>query len=344
MHRTTRPPLLLLLLSSASLPCQCTLYSLQDNPSSVRPGLATGDPNSPAEPLIWSEGGPAFALASAGAVRINYRGIILYPPSARVRTFSANSGWHSVPCNVSAWALCSSDIGHVFPSVLPRMPERRAAVQVDGWTDLGCSNSVGKVLTDKGVYDVSACDVLDEGLDVLYFASRIAHRHSGTPLWKYWTMVILAIVLVRNLSYNIQDLWERTDTPSRWQAPALLSSLVLLILVLIDGDSAFVTSADQLFFWSTVGYIIIYLALHTWTRWNRPKTEEDVDEEHEGLIPEDSETTSMNQLDDTAEPVYEKPVYNIIVATLQLVAMHFYSSAQTPYNTVLFGMLACRGW
>lgn len=331
------------------LPIQTTkasLFSLQDS-QGVRPGLATGEPNSSPKPLAWWDGGPAFALASAGAVRVNYRGVILYPPTARVRNFTSSpgsgSGWHSTPCNVSAWALCSSDVGHVFPYASPRMPERRAAVQVDGWADLSCSNSEGKVLTDKGVYDVSACDVFDEGLDVLYSASRIFHRHASTPLWKYWTMVILAIVLVRNLSYNVQDLWERTGATTKEQWPALLGSMALLVLVLIDGDSAFVTSADQLFFWTTAGYILVYLAVHVWNRYGPGRVGEKPTgkEEEDDLMIEQQED---EEEEDVSRKTYEKPVYNIIVATLQLVAMHFYSSAETPYNIVLLGMLACRGW
>lgn len=41
---------------------------------------------------------------------------------------------------------------------------------------------------------------------------------------------------------------------------------------------------------------------------------------------------------------HETPVYNVIVATLLLVACRFYASAETPYNLVLIGILACRGW
>jgi hypothetical protein len=360
--------------------CHAALYSLQDS-QSTRPNLATGEQNAAPTPLTWWEGGPAFALASAGAVRINFRGVILYPPTARVRNFSSSgSGWHSTPCNVSAWALCSSDVGLVFPYTPPRMPERRAAVQVDGWADLACSNSGGKVLTQLGVYDISACDIFDEGLDVLYSDSRIAHRHASTPVWKYWTMVVLAIILVRNLSYNVQDLWEKSPggvtTKEQW--PALLSSLALLTLVLIDGDSAFVTSADQLFFWTTAGYVLIYLAVHAWNRWGpggRPwkkrngsekrrseqeqQDEEEQEEENllilldpdaaqerrnEIILMHEEEREQQQQEEERARNSYEKPVYNILVATLQLVAMHFYSSAETPYNIVLLGMLACRGW
>lgn len=336
--------------------CHGTLHALQDS-QAIRPNLATGEQNQAPKRLAWWEGGPAFALASAGAVRINFRGIILYPSNARVRDFSSpgSSAWHSVVCNVSAQALCSSDIGLVFPSIPPRMPEKRAAVQVDGWADMTCSNSEGKVLTDKGVYDISACDIFDEGLDVLYSGSRIAHRHASTPLWQYWTMVILAIILVRNLSYNLQDLWDKSRTSTKEQWPALLSSLVLLVLVLIDGDSAFVTSGDQLFFWSTTGYVLIYLVVHVWNKWGPGSSikQDDSEEEDEPqwLLPHDQPQPSYEDVEtlqeskqDGSSKSYEKPVYNILVATLQLVAMHFYSSAQTPYNIILLGMLACRGW
>ena len=86
----------------------------------------------------------------------------------------------------------------------------------------------------------------------------------------------------------------------------------MLAIVLLDGDSLFVTSADQLFYWGTIAYILVYLAMHAVNR-----------NHQEG---------------------HEVPVYNVIVATLQLTACRFYASAETPYNLVLIGILACRGW
>lgn len=306
---------------------RASLYSLQDSPS-TRPSLATGPDT--VLPLAWWDGGPAFVLASAGAVRVNYRGVVVYPPNARVR---ANvSGWHGVACNTSAWALCSSDVGQVFPYRSPRVPERRESVQVDGWNDLSCAQSEGKIVTAKGFYDVSACDIFDEGLDVLYSAGNVYHRHSPIPTWEYWALVLLAIVLVRSLSYNIQALWhdgkvQQAEHPSvtTEQWPALLASLALLILILVRGDAAYVTSADQLFFWSSAAYVLIYLAIHVSERvWKQAQEEGDDEEDEAGR--------------------FERPVYNILVATLQLVAMRFYSGAETPYNVVLLGMLACRAW
>jgi hypothetical protein len=284
-------------------PAHGGLYSLQDS----RPVLS-----SEGLPLHWWDGGPAFTLASAGAVRLNFRGLYTYPPNALVRGEQElmAAGWHGVACNASAWALCSSDVGHALPSGRPRTPERPALVETDGWEDLSCKNSLSKVLVSDGVYDLSACDVLDEGVDLLYTPGKLYHRHGEMPLWKYWLCVGLAIVLVRCLSHNVRGLWGVT-TPNhqpRKQWPALAASLVLVALAVLDGDGAYVTRADQVFFWGTIAYIGAYLGMHV-----RP----------------------THQL---------TPVFNVIVATLQLAAMRFYTAAETPYNLVLIAMLACRGW
>ena len=202
-----------------------------------------------------------------------------------------------------------------MPWSRPRVPERQESVSADGWNDLGCTNSDGKYLVSAGVYDISACDVFDERLDLLYTPGKVYHRHNTLQLWKYWALVVLAIVLVRFLSYNVQSLWDpakESDVHPQW--PALACSLAVVAIVALDGDSLLVTSADQVFFWSTMGYVLVYLAIHVCRRvW---------------LWQDD----------------YEAPVYNVIVASLQLVASRFYAAAETPYNLVLIGILACRAW
>jgi hypothetical protein len=293
----------------APLPqARAALFSLQD---ASRPGVSSGDTQ-----IGWWGGGPAFILASSGAVRLNFRGLFTYHPSSKVRPLDKGMGWHGIQCNVSAWALCSSEVGHVFPAGSPRMPERQELVTVDGWNDLGCSRSQGKELVGPGVYDISACDVFDEGLDLLYASGMVYHRHTAMPDWKYWTIVATTIVLVRCLSYNVQRLWTpHAETPGHNQWIPLAGSTILLILVLSDGDSIYVTLADQLFFWSTAGYIGVYLGIHAGSRVCSAKPGQ-----------------------------YEQPVFNVLVATLQLVGMRFYTAAETPYNTVLVAMLASRGW
>jgi hypothetical protein len=292
-------PLLLLCLAG---PASAALYALQD---ASRPGLGADG-----RFLPWWEGGPAFALASAGAVRVNFRGLVVYPPKAVVRALNGSQGWHAVACNASAWALCGSDVGQAFPGLDPRVPERREAVVADGWRDLACRNSQGKTLSSLGVYDVSACDVFDEGLDMLYTPGALLLRKGTLETWEYWVLVALAIVLVRFLSYNLQALWDPAAASPHAQLPALACAAAAVIVVLLDGDSHFVTSADQLFFWCNLGYIAFYLVMH-----------------------------GVSLCDG-----YDTPIYNILVASLQLIASRFYAAAETPYNLVLIAILATRGW
>jgi hypothetical protein len=277
------------------------LHSQQD----ARPFLATDG----GSVLEWWAGGGAFTLASAGALRINFRGVHVHPVSTRLR--SLDGGWTGVPCNLSASALCCSDVGCVLPFAAPRVPESRETVGA-GWDKLGCAGDAnkGKVLVSLGVYDISACDVIDQGLDLLYTHGELYHRYTALPLWRYWACVGLAIVLVRALSYNVQGLWthDATAEAARSQWPALASALALLALLLpFDGDSVYVTCADQTFFWCSVAYVGFYLLAH-------------------------------------GRPAGPRPVYNVIVAALQILATRLYTSAETPYNLVLLGMLACRVW
>jgi hypothetical protein len=92
---------------SLVLPALSALYTLQDL---ARPGLS-----SDGQPLAWWEGGPAYALASSSAVRINFRALYTYPQGAVLRDLGKDLGWHGVKCNASAWALCASDVGQVTP-------------------------------------------------------------------------------------------------------------------------------------------------------------------------------------------------------------------------------------
>lgn len=291
-------------------PAEAVIYGLQAGGS---PSLY----NKEGGLLAWWEGGPAFLLASSGAVRANLRGLYTYPPGKCVMRDLHALGWHNVPCNVSAWGLCSSDVGHVFPARDPRMPESPESVLVDGWSDLSCANSRDKLLVGLGVYDVSVCDVLDEGLDVVFSNGQVFHRHNSLDSWEYWIFVALSIVLVRFFSYNIQVLWDPSSSATRQKQQwlAIACCCVVILLVLLDGDTHFITSGDLIFFYANAGYILCYVVFHvSRIAWAGGKQEE--------LI----------------------PVYNIIIGSLQLVACRFYSSAETPYNLVFIGVLATRAW
>ena len=309
-ERTLKIPCLLALLVliiTTQKQAQAAIYSLQDQP----PSPYLYDPDG--RLMAWWQGGPAFVLASSSAVRVNFRGLYTYPPKASVRDLHS-LGWHGVACNVSAWALCASSVGQAFPFSNPRTPENPQLVTADGWNDLGCAKGRLKTLVSQGVYDLTACDVFDEGLDTVFANSTLFHRHNTMEVWEYWLLVVLSIVLVRFFSYNIQLLWLPAGKKEiKPQGQALLCCFAIILLILPRRDAHFVTSADQVFFWCNVGYVLIYLAIHG-KHFLSKSREEDI------------------------------PVYNIIIATLQLVACRFYASAETPYNLVLIGILATRVW
>lgn len=120
-------------------------------------------------------------------------------------------------------------------------------------------------------------------------------------------------MLVRTLSYNIQRQWVVSeDKNHRRQWPVFLSTIIILTLIIIDGDNVYVTDTDQVFFWGTVMYTIFYLLFH---------------------LSEWAYTYSQ-----------EQPVFNIIAGALQLISTRIYCGAQTPYNDVMLCMIGTRGW
>lgn len=292
--------------------CESALFAIED----ARPNLASADTE--VKVLQWWGGGPAYLLASARAVRINFRGVHTYSRSARIREIKGISGWRGSACNVSAWAMCASESGQVLPWANPRMPETQASVPVD-WLRTECGNTQGKVLVSEGVYDITACDILDEGLDIVYSEGMLFHARTALPIWRYWVCVTLTIVLVRALSYNVRGLWsgddksKPTDT-TKSRAITLGASIALVLLVLIDLDHVYITQADQVYFWSSVFYVGCYSVMH-------------------GAVTLQTGTANHHQ-----------PVFNVIVGALLVFAIRLYTSAETPYNLLLTGMLACRTW
>ena len=267
--------------------------------------------------IDWWTGGGAYALASCGGVRLNFRGARLLPPSTRLRDLGA-LGWTRAACNQSAHALCCADLGCVLPAAPPRVADSgREGVEEGLVPGRWCADSGGKELVSAAVYDVSACDLLDEGLDVVYSAGDVYLRRTDMPVWRYWLCVGLAIILVRGLSFNLRTLWQtptHTSTGAGGQAPpqqwhALVAALALIALVVpFDAwDAVYATHADLTFHWATVAYVPAILCLNAATRRGAP-------------------------------------VFNVIVAALQLLAMRLYTSATTPYDLVFVAMLAWRTW
>ena len=215
----------------------CQIDQITDN----RPLLAS-DSNL----LAWWDGGPSYHLASSSIVRINARGVFTYSATSGLRDLTQLQ-WASTPCNLSAWALCTSENGHVLPLPVPRMVQDPDTMP-DGWKNLACADSTGKVLVSYEAYDITACDVLDEGLDIVFSGSVLYHKKTSVPTWEYWTLVILGIILVRAFSYNLQLFWDKGAVMQN-QWPPVVATGALLVLVIPGNDGNYITQEDTIVFW-----------------------------------------------------------------------------------------------
>ncbi len=135
-------------------------------------------------------------------------------------------------------------------------------------------------------------------------------RKGTLETWEYWVLFALAIVLVCFLSYNLQALSDPGAASQHSQMSTLACAAAAVLVVALDSESHFVSSADQLFFSCNLTYIGFYLAMH-WARLCNG---------------------------------YDSPIYIILIASLQLIASRFYSAAETLYNLVLIAILATSRW
>lgn len=275
------------------------LYTLDDNKPYI---------SSDSSKVNFFEGGGAFLLHSNVAVRFTYRGIqsITYGNS-----IIPGSSWIKLDCNISAFSACAYSHGHLFSSERPHVGYHRLILP-----QLQCVKSQGKEIVLDPMYDISACDILEESYDVIYTQNTMYIQLNYMSTWEYWALVIGSIYLVRSISLNIMSKYN--GTPLSNQSYILLVATVLVILVLKDGDRFQVTANDILFYWVNMVYIGLYMCYHMY-HWAKHY---------------------IFHLESTAQPM----IFNASAACLQLVASRLYSSAETPYTVVILALVSSRVW
>lgn len=320
----------------------------------ARPWVASGG-----APVDWTTGGGAFLLASSPAVRLNYRGVTTEPRGAVLRDLVA-LGWTCANCNLSARGLCVSEVGTAFPP--PGAPAPRATDDPGGrlppdWAGLRCGDAAGRVLTHAAVYDLSACDVLDEGADVLYSAGRLCLRRGGLAPWAYWALIVGAILLVRGLARNVQAHRERGSLDS--QRLPLAASALCVLLVSHDGGAGYATEADYTFYVATMLYCLCYLGYHAaFVAYGRaaalalalgeppggagaPGDAGDTGGTAAAGAPGDTGDTGDTGAPGDAGPG-QPPIFNLAAGVLQLIASRLYAGAESPYNPIILLILCTR--
>ena len=267
----------------------------------------------------FDAGWDAFLVVDSSCVRVTARGVQAKPSHWAPRTLGG--GWSSRACMPGAGGgLCDVASGGVaFPArAIGRPPLYNGSA---GWGGLGCSRgSDGRVMDPDYAYDLSACDVLDGGGDVVVCGRTISFARTALPDWVYWAMCLIAVFVVRSLSYLVV---QRVTPPqcggeaarparSVWgDALTVLACVAVLPLALVpDGDAWFVTQEEALFFGVVCAYVGVYAALFV-----------------------------VYALNGGGE---DPPIYNLIAATLQVIASRLYLGAETPYNPVIIWAVATR--
>ena len=258
--------------------------------------------------LDWSQGPDALAVAGSSLVRVNRRGVVMKAAHWSLRDLE-QLGWQVSTCLPGGHALCqTSNTSRVFPTDPPRFAARHRP------SELKCTRESSKrVLDHDWHYDISSCDVLDGGGDVVVYQHRVAYKDTGISTFQYWLLCILAVFVVRSFSYRIQsqlDSQKRNDT---WygftndQITVLACALSVILAISPDFISQLVTWEDLL----CCSFFVIYAAVYILAY-------------------------GVHRHDPKA------PLYNLIAATLQLTASRLYKGVETPFAPVLLYVIITR--
>jgi hypothetical protein len=268
--------------------------------------------------VVWSGGWDALVVADSSCTRANARGVYAKPSHWTQRQGLAGLGWASAACMPDdSGALCVAQFGSLFPQGAPRYNASGA------WGGAGCSReNDGRVLDPAHGYDVSACDVLDGGGDVAVCGRVAFFRKTAVSTWAYWLMCLLAVFVVRSLSYLVVQRVQPSAPAGGWCSDWVTVAACVAVLPLAlapDGDAGFITVEERFFFGVVCCYEAAYAVLFAYRR----------------LLWGGDDDVGGGRL-------HDPPIYNLIAAALQIVACRLYLSAETPYNPVILWAVMTR--
>lgn len=280
--------------------------------------------------VLFDRGWDAFVVADSSCVRVSSRGVQSKPshwtprelPGGKWASAACAPGSGGGLCEVGVSSSCAPGFGSplcrpwrgvVFPSSDRGVPP--SFDPSSSWGGLSCSRAAdGRLLVPGGgYYDLSACDVLDGGGDVVLCGRALSFARTAVADWCYWALCLIAVYAVRSLSYLVAQRVERgkSKRPLWEDAMTVVACLVALPLCLApDGDAWFITREEAFFFAVTCSYVGLYACLFAAYAY-----------EGGGLDP---------------------PIYNLIAATLQVIACRLYLGAETPYNPVVMWAVGTR--
>lgn len=271
--------------------------------------LANVDSNTPfvvsgGNKVVWTRGGDALALARAACVRVNDRGIMLYPDHWGLRDLSLLFSI-VLPCLPAPGGLCTTEYGAVFSATA--VPRVNLHIPGSPFSTLACvSENTQQQATLERVYDVSACNVLGQGGDIIYFDRHLYMRVSKISWWEYSALCLLCVYSVRGFSNILMD----DKIEHKNFTHIMLCTVLMTIFCLLPGTNIYVSTEDLISFI----YVLLVLAF-------------------------DMVIYTVNYI---YHPFSWFPSVNVVLTVFVLVSMRLYQGVISPFIPMLLWAIGTR--
>lgn len=269
-------------------------------------------------PIQWNKGPDAFAMATSLSLRLNTRGITLYPDHWKMRDLTKLQ-WLAIPCTISTahGSLCRTVYGEAFPSTKAPHIDPLLSTQQFVFKDFDCNqDDTGQMLNYSSVYDLSACNVFNQKSDWVFYLDTLFVKNTILSEWEYILLCCLCIYSLRTFSHMIAHDKDH-DQDLLYMMTVFVCISLSLFICMLAGSALYVTLEDYLAFWFLITVIcfdIFLFCLKYSAAFKHAKTQ----------------YTLWN------------PSYNAILTSFLLVSIRLYHGIRTPYNPFLLWAITTR--
>ena len=253
--------------------------------------------------IQWTHGPDAFAVARSSCVRVNDKGILLYPDHWSIRDLHSTFS-QKVPCTVMPNMLCQSAFGTVlatqtYPQINPVIPF---------FHEMACSSdhNYQTINSSLDVYDISMCNVFSGGADLVFYNNYLYIQNTKTSWWEYVLLIALSLYSIRTFS-NI--IIHETYAENQF-VYIILCIAFILIICLHTGTDIYITNEDYLSFWFILSYLLLDIAVYV--------------------------------INHRYKKLSWFPSFNLVVTSFVLISMRLYNGIISPYIPVLLWVFASR--
>jgi hypothetical protein len=253
--------------------------------------------------IQWSSGPDGLGLARSSCVRINDKGLLLYPDHWDIRDLQ-KTNFKKLPCTVAPGMLCQSQWGAVLSTT--RIPQINPTIDV--FRDMECTSANNQQILNSSAnkYDVSMCNVFSGGADLVFYNNTLYIQNTKTSWWEYMLLIALSLYSIRTFS-NIIVHEAYTENHFLY---IIICIVFILIICLHTGTDIYITIEDYVSFWFVLSYlildIIVYLINHIYKN------------------------------------LSWFPSFNLVVTCFVLISMRLYNGIISPYIPVLLWVFASR--